>query len=118
MAKRPATSGSFKKGQSGNPGGRPKILAEVRDLARSHTEESVKALVRVMRNKKAPPAATVAASTAILDRGWGKPTQYVEAGQNPLDGLTVDEQRALLEALDALPDNEGDAAQGTGSTHH
>lgn len=68
----------FVKGQSGNPGGRPKALLDVIRLARQETEDSIKALVRVRDDTKAPPAAVVAASTALLDRGWGKPTQPID----------------------------------------
>ena len=35
----------FQKGQSGNPGGRPKIMAEVREAARAHTKAAIDALV-------------------------------------------------------------------------
>jgi len=35
----------FKKGQSGNPGGRPKIVGEVKELARTHTAEAIETLV-------------------------------------------------------------------------
>ena len=31
----------FQKGKSGNPGGRPRVVAEVRELARAHTAEAI-----------------------------------------------------------------------------
>jgi len=66
----------FEKGQSGNPGGRPKAVAEVRELARQHTPEAIAALAKVMSDGTSE-AARVAAATAMLDRGWGKPTQPI-----------------------------------------
>ena len=38
--------GRFKKGHSGNPGGRPKILAEVKQAARVYTEAALKTPLR------------------------------------------------------------------------
>jgi hypothetical protein len=76
--KRPAPSSAFQKGQSGNPGGRPKAIVEVQELARAQTAASIRALVRVRDAKDAPPAAVVAAATVLLDRGWGRPTQSHE----------------------------------------
>lgn len=68
----------FQKGQSGNPGGRAKErLADGRtlaDLAREHTEDALKALVRVLESSESD-AAIVSAATAVLDRGWGRPRQ-------------------------------------------
>lgn len=68
----------FVKGQSGNPGGRPKGVEEVQNLARAHTPAAIKALINITENVKAPPPARVAAAVALLDRGWGKPTQPTE----------------------------------------
>ena len=62
----------FKKGQSGNPGGRPKALRQVEELARLHTVEAVKTLAAIHSDTKTPPAARVAAANALLDRGWGE----------------------------------------------
>ena len=42
----------FRKGQSGNPGGRPKILADVRELARAHTAKALNTLVEIVGNEK------------------------------------------------------------------
>jgi uncharacterized protein DUF5681 len=64
----------FKKGQSGNPGGRPKVIAEIRQLARERGPEAIAALVKVMTKGKSE-AARVSAATALLDRGWGRPKQ-------------------------------------------
>src|SRR2546423_4516664 len=67
----------FKKGQSGNPGGRPKVIAEVKELARAHTGEAIQTLVSIMTNPKSAPAARVSAANALLDRGYGKPPQHI-----------------------------------------
>ena len=67
----------FEKGQSGNPGGRPKVVAEVKELAREHTAEAIQTLVSIMSDPKSAPAARVSAANALLDRGYGKPPQHI-----------------------------------------
>jgi uncharacterized protein DUF5681 len=67
----------FKKGQSGNPGGRPKVVAEIKELARAHTGKAIETLVSIMDNPKAAPAAGVSAANALLDRGYGKPPHHI-----------------------------------------
>jgi hypothetical protein len=71
----------FTKGQSGNPGGRPKHDLEVKQLAREYTAEAIERLATWMRGKNA--TASVAAAQAILDRGWGKPAQP-QTGEHPV----------------------------------
>jgi hypothetical protein len=63
----------FQKGVSPNPGGRPKSVGHIRVLARAHSAEAIRTLLTVMKNAKSPPAARVAAATAMLDRGHGRP---------------------------------------------
>ena len=67
------------KGESGNPGGRPSGLGEIRDIARQHTDAAISTLVRAMGDDKASPSAQVAAASALLDRGWGRPQQSIKA---------------------------------------
>jgi hypothetical protein len=87
MPKR-ATSTSFKPGQSGNPGGVSKASRHVKELAQQHTAEAIAALVAALKNK----GERVPAAQALLDRGWGKPSQPI-AGEdgNPIavSGITV-----------------------------
>lgn len=59
-----------------------KALADIRSLARGHTEAAINTLVGIMNQPEAQPAARVAAANSILDRGWGKAAQPIENGEN------------------------------------
>ena len=72
----------FKKGQSGNPGGRARMPVDMRELVKANTTEAVATLVEVMKSKKSPASARVNAAIALLDRGWGRPVQSIEADVN------------------------------------
>lgn len=50
---------------------------DIRSLARSHTEMAIKTLAGIAQNGE-QEAARVRAAEALLDRGWGKPTQPVD----------------------------------------
>jgi Family of unknown function (DUF5681) len=99
----------FTKGQSGNPGGRPKVIGEVRDLAQAHTAEAIDTLVAIMADEKAPPAARVAASNSILDRGYGRPAQTVNTAledKRTVTELSYEELVAIAATgLRDLPEN-------------
>ena len=65
----------FEKGKSGNPGGRPREVAEVRELAKNHGPAAIQRLVTLMSSDNERTA--VAACEAILNRGYGRPAQSV-----------------------------------------
>jgi hypothetical protein len=58
----------------------------IEELARSHTETAINALVHVATSSESD-AARVSAASVILDRGYGKARQSVDA--NVSGGLTV-----------------------------
>ena len=65
-----AADGQFPKGQSGNPGGRPRDEQKVAELARSYTREVIDTLVDIMRNGKDERVRGTAAM-ALLAKGRG-----------------------------------------------
>lgn len=81
----------FKKGQSGNPGGRPKEASEVKRLAQEKGADAIAKLVEILSCGEA--RTELAAAQALLDRGYGKPSQSVD--------MTVT-QTSHEDALDAL----------------
>jgi len=83
-------NGQFAPGVSGNPGGRPKHLKEVVELAREHTPDAIKTLASIMQDEKQPPAARVRAAGELLNRGWGQPAQYIEHNETEVQRPDID----------------------------
>lgn len=89
----------FKPGQSGNPDGARRKSNKVAGMCRAHTEEAVKALIESLADPK--NEVRIKAAEAILNRGWGKPQEFVEVSgdeENPLSHkFTVEFVRAKSE---------------------
>jgi hypothetical protein len=76
-----------------------KATASLKDIAREYTHEALEALLRIMRSDEAPAAAVVAASNAILDRGYGKPSQTIAGDEDsPLKIIQAIEHRIVRPA--------------------
>ena len=82
-----------------------KTPTDIRSLARRHTEVAINTLKSIMVQPKAPHAARVAAATALLDRGWGKPKQEMTIEHRKSLGQLTD---AELEAIARGEPNSGE----------
>jgi hypothetical protein len=104
MRRPPANPRKFQKGQSGNPGGRPKIPPDVKEAARGMSPEAIDTLGEVMRDRKQPGAARVEAANSILDRAWGKPQQHITTGriEQLSDQELAEELEITLQAIKAI----------------
>jgi hypothetical protein len=85
----------FSKGKSGNPGGRPKVLGELQELARRHAPEVIEELAR-LAVKARSETARIAAGRELLDRGFGRARQSLEVSE-PGENII----RMLLDDIDA-----------------
>ena len=62
----------FPKGQSGNPGGRPKTDPEVKALLKGATPAAAQLLIQLMEDPDNRPELRKACAESILDRVYGK----------------------------------------------
>lgn len=105
--------GQWAKGQSGNPVGRPRQDAQVRELARAHTEGSIETLVTI-RDESKNDMARMRAAEALLNRGWGQPTTYVETTTSLAEEIDKIKRRAAP----SIPPNNGAHLEDNEETSH
>jgi hypothetical protein len=79
--------GTFAPGCSGNAGGRPKAVEDIRALARQHSETAIETLVQIAKSGSSE-AARVSAACALLDRAYGKPATVL-AGDDSMPSIAV-----------------------------
>ena len=90
----------FRKGQSGNPGGRPKVLGEVQELARQYAPKAIVELARLALKAK-NETARIAAIRELLDRAYGRARLTMEVSAPAGDVI-----QQLLDDIDARSRNE------------
>ena len=74
-------------------------------LARQKSPEAITTLSNIMHDEKAPPASRVAAANALLDRGYGKPTQPISQTLTRVDPSSISDEELAAIAINGASVN-------------
>ena len=115
--------GTFQKGVSGNPGGRPKRTPaeqQAIDRMKEITPEAVEIVYDILKNDKTTVYAKLQAAELILNRAMGRPETYLrvenaeetqeQAGMSLLELLEASEEPDRVVPLQIVPKPEEDEA--------
>jgi hypothetical protein len=105
------SAGTWKPGTSGNPTGRPKLHPDIIALAKDHSPEAFKRIIRLMKDADDHPT-QLRAAQYVIDRAYGKPHQAVDLGSSAGGfNVTVQIVERLPETTDSeAPDDDHDPA--------
>jgi hypothetical protein len=93
-------NGTFERGSTGNAGGRPCSVREVRELAQCMSAAALERLFEIGMSPKTPPLAAVAALREVLDRANGRPAQVtVSADVGTIDSADIGNTDGLTALL-------------------
>ena len=93
--------------RSPNAGGLSREKRELIDLARERSPAALDKIFAIMNDETVPPAVQLAAAGMILDRGYGKPRQMIETGDQ---GKTLEQMLLAIWAEKAQERAEGKQA--------
>lgn len=92
----------IQKGTVLNPGGRPKGIKEIRELAQKFAPRAIFTIAKMMDDPDCKESVRLAAATELLNRGFGRPEQAISVSheRKPVDLMTTEDiQRLLLEGI-------------------
>lgn len=93
-------AGRFKKGQSGNPGGKKPMGDDVKAMLKAAAPDAVKLLTETMKNPDARSDLRIRCAETIMDRVYGKATQPIEGTVvNLAAQISEEDAQKALEAL-------------------
>lgn len=75
----------FQKGQSGNPGGRPKIPKDVKEMLKAAAPDAAQLLIDTINDEQVTRSLRIEAAKVLLDRVYGKAAQPIEGVDNKIE---------------------------------
>lgn len=108
---------AFEKGKSGNPGGRRRRINTAEAAARQHAEDAIKFLADTLADEEKPTAERRHAAIALLERGYGKPREFVDIDLDAEHNHTTTELPEINRWIEGLL-GQGEKAPSKDATTH
>lgn len=89
----------FKKGQSGNPGGRPKAVRELLERARKSVPAAFDLAERLLEDEEAEPRVRLDAAKFLTSYGIGAPPKEIDEDDEVQTSARVAPEKALAVLL-------------------